>query len=49
MTHTTLTPEQMERRTARFHKLETYQRQNFGPTPFRPARWKRWRRAASIR
>jgi quercetin dioxygenase-like cupin family protein len=29
MTHKTLTPDQMERRTARFHKLETYQRQNF--------------------
>jgi hypothetical protein len=24
-----LTPEQMEARTARFHKLQTYQKQNF--------------------
>lgn len=29
MTHKTLTPDEMERRTARFRKLETYQRQNF--------------------
>jgi mannose-6-phosphate isomerase-like protein (cupin superfamily) len=29
MTHKTLTPNEMERRVARFRKLETYQRQNF--------------------
>ena len=29
MTAKTLTPEQMETRTARFNKLQTYQRQNF--------------------
>jgi mannose-6-phosphate isomerase-like protein (cupin superfamily) len=30
MNHKTLTPAEMERRTARFNKLESYQRQNLG-------------------